>query len=129
LSASSSSKFVRTTISVSSTCIGLGHTRPRAGKTTEHEPYSSPSARRRHPGAGPLTVYYVRHALRNDRLVRDEPAVWVIFLIALNAFSQPVYWYRYIWRRGDVAAVGACPGPLAAPAEPGQWQQVGPEKP
>jgi hypothetical protein len=74
-----------------------------------------------------LTVYYVRHALRNDRLVGDEPAVWTIFLIALNAFSQPVYWYRYIWRRAD--AIGPRSGPLTTPAEAGQWQQVGPEKP
>jgi hypothetical protein len=71
-----------------------------------------------------LCVFYVRHALHNDRLVGDERAVWTIFLIALNAFSQPVYWFRYIWRTGG--AVG--PAGLAASAEPRQRQEVWPQQ-
>jgi hypothetical protein len=62
--------------------------------------------------------------LRNDRLVGDERAVWTVFLIALNAFSQPVYWFRYIWRTGDAAGRSG----LTAPAEPRQGQQVWPQQ-
>jgi hypothetical protein len=73
-----------------------------------------------------LSVFYVRHALRNEHLVGDERAVWTIFLIALNAFSQPVYWFRYIWHtRG---AAGPAAG-LTPPAQPRQRQQVGPQQP
>ena len=62
-----------------------------------------------------LSVFYGMHAWRNQRLSHDDRQLWTILVVVVNAFTQPVYWYLYVWR-----AEGS-----AAPAQPGQRQQLG----
>ncbi len=47
-----------------------------------------------------LVCFYVWHAWRNQALSAEERRCWIIALCLLNAFSIPVYWYKYIFRRG-----------------------------
>ena len=64
-----------------------------------------------------LSVFYGLHAWRNPRLQGDERVIWTIFVVLLNAFAQPIYWYLHVWRAA----------PSTPPAQAGQWQQVGPQ--
>jgi hypothetical protein len=79
-----------------------------------------------------LSVFYARHAWRNPRLRPDERQVWAIFVVLLNAFAQPAYWYLHIWRAEGSSlptrcqpddAVSSCGAPTGFDSGDPRWRR------
>jgi hypothetical protein len=43
-----------------------------------------------------LSVFYLYHLFRNDRVAPETKPVWAVVLLMGNVFSMPVYWYVHI---------------------------------
>ncbi len=43
-----------------------------------------------------LSVFYIYHLFRNDRIAPETKPVWAVVLLMGNVISMPVYWYVYI---------------------------------
>src|SRR5262249_53719421 len=44
-----------------------------------------------------LTVFYIVDIFRNDRVAKDQKALWAIVIFMGNAIAMPIYWYLYFW--------------------------------
>lgn len=53
-----------------------------------------------------LLVYYIVHAINNERLVGNERIVWILLFIFLGIVGMPVYWYMRIWKADDAPRAG-----------------------
>ncbi|MBC7848327.1 MAG: hypothetical protein H7Y31_01260 [Chitinophagaceae bacterium] len=42
-------------------------------------------------------VYFLVHAINNQKLNRDERIIWVLVFIFVGFLCFPVYWYMRIW--------------------------------
>jgi hypothetical protein len=51
-----------------------------------------------------LTVYYLIHAIKRKDLKDEMKAVWAVLFFFFGMFTQPVYWYLYIWKEPEPAA-------------------------
>lgn len=45
-----------------------------------------------------LTVYYIIHVIKNERMKSDTKAVWAVLFFFMGVLAQPVYWYLHIWK-------------------------------
>jgi hypothetical protein len=45
-----------------------------------------------------LMVFYIVHIVRSDRLDQTNRIIWIVLACTVGMFSNPVYWYMYIWR-------------------------------
>lgn len=45
-----------------------------------------------------LLVFYLIDVFRNDRVHKDQKALWAIVLFFGGAIAMPFYWYLNIWR-------------------------------
>lgn len=44
-----------------------------------------------------LLVTYIVHLFNNDRVPKDQKALWAIVLFLGNTIAMPIYWYLFIW--------------------------------
>jgi len=44
-----------------------------------------------------LTILYIVHLFRTDRVPPDKKALWAVVLLLGNVLAMPVYWYFYVW--------------------------------
>ncbi len=44
-----------------------------------------------------LTILYIVHLFRTDRVPADKKALWAVVLLLGNILAMPVYWYLYVW--------------------------------
>jgi len=44
-----------------------------------------------------LTILYMVHLFRTDRVPADKKALWAVVLLLGNVLAMPVYWYFYMW--------------------------------
>ena len=51
-----------------------------------------------------LTIFYVVHLFRTDRVRQDKKALWAVVLLLGNVLAMPVYWYFYVWPKEPVGA-------------------------
>lgn len=51
-----------------------------------------------------LTAVYIIHAFRTDRIAEDKRVLWVVVLFLGNMMAFPIYWYLYLWRRGETSS-------------------------
>jgi hypothetical protein len=45
-----------------------------------------------------LLVYYIIHAINNQRLDSAERIAWILIFIFIGFIGYPIYWYLRIWR-------------------------------
>jgi hypothetical protein len=45
-----------------------------------------------------LTIYYIIHAIKNEKLDSNGKIMWVVMFFFLGMITQPVYWYLNIWK-------------------------------
>lgn len=45
-----------------------------------------------------LAVFFMAHAISNERMGRNTKTFWVVAILILHMLIMPVYWYLYIWR-------------------------------
>jgi hypothetical protein len=50
-----------------------------------------------------LTVFYIVNVFKNDRVNKDQKALWAIVIFLGNMIAMPIYWYLYIWREPAIA--------------------------
>ena len=53
-----------------------------------------------------LTIFYIINVFKNDRVAKDQKALWAVVLFLGSMFAMPVYWYLYIWREPEAAVPG-----------------------
>ena len=61
-----------------------------------------------------MLVYYMVHALRNERLEGDRKLLWALLLFFGNMIIMPVYWYLQIWKAPEPAPPASRDGPPAS---------------
>ena len=61
-----------------------------------------------------LTVFYIVDIFRNNRVSKDQKALWAIVIFLGNAIAMPIYWYLYLWKEPSVAS-SFPPGQLNSP--------------
>lgn len=45
-----------------------------------------------------LTIFYIVHAIRTFDPKNDMRIIWVVIILLIGIFANPVYWYLHIWR-------------------------------
>lgn len=45
-----------------------------------------------------LTVFYIIHAVKNERLEGNMRIVWIVLFFFGGMIAHPIYWYLEIWR-------------------------------
>jgi len=61
-----------------------------------------------------LMVFYIVNVFRNDRVDKDQKALWAVVLFMGNMIAMPIYWYLYIWREPPAAdSAASVPGAKA----------------
>ncbi len=45
-----------------------------------------------------LIIIYIVNTFKNNRVAKNQRALWSVLLIAGNIIIFPIYWYLYIWR-------------------------------
>ncbi len=48
-----------------------------------------------------LTVFYIVHVFRTDRVPADKKALWAVVLFLGNLLAMPFYWYFYMWPKAE----------------------------
>ncbi len=49
-------------------------------------------------GSLALTVFYIVHAVKNQRLDSNMRIVWIILFFFGGMVAEPIYWYLEIWK-------------------------------
>lgn len=68
-------------------------------------------------GSFGLMIYYVVHALKNERLEGDRKFLWAAIIFFGNMIAMPIYWYLQIWQEPEEPLPG--PGPVNPASKPG----------
>ena len=45
-----------------------------------------------------LSVIYIVHVFKTDRVAQDKKALWAVVLFLGNMIAMPFYWYLFIWK-------------------------------
>jgi hypothetical protein len=45
-----------------------------------------------------LLIFYIVHAVNNQRLDSTERIVWILIFIFAGTIGYPIYWYLRIWK-------------------------------
>lgn len=45
-----------------------------------------------------LIIFYILHAINNQKIRGQKKVLWILFLFSGNIISIPVYFYQFIWK-------------------------------
>jgi len=54
-----------------------------------------------------LTIFYIVDVFKNNRVHKDQKALWAIVIFLGNMIAMPIYWYLYIWKAEPVTGSSA----------------------
>lgn len=58
-------------------------------------------------GSIAVKVFFIVDIFKNPRVEKDKQLMWVLLLVFVGMFADPIYWYLNIWRDSPNAAQGA----------------------
>ena len=48
-----------------------------------------------------LIVIYMKNLFKNERVKKEEKALWAVIFFLGSIIAMPIYWYLYIWKNPE----------------------------